>query len=173
LVEALPLPVPVLRAASRDRSQASPRSTTTRARTRARPRAPRSIPCAESSPGKTSQAWAKGCDFSHDPDLDDLHEGQNIYAVAGAGGFPPDPTLDAEPAWAAEAADYDYSTNTCAPPPAQCGHYTQIVWRDSTFVGCGTKKCTTNSPGGPAFPNWIIVVCNYAPPGNVTGQRPY
>ena len=44
---------------------------------------------------------------------------------------------------------------------------------DSTFVGCGTKKCTTNSPGGPGFPNWIIVVCNYAPPGNVTGQRPY
>jgi hypothetical protein len=119
-----------------------------------------------------AQAWADRCDFSHDPDLDNLHEGQNLYAVASSMGFPPDPTLDAEPAWAAEAADYDYSTNTCA-PSAQCGHYTQIVWRDSTLVGCGIKECTMNSPGGPGFPNWIIVVCNYSPPGNVPGQRPY
>ena len=42
-------------------------------------------------------------------------------------------------AWVSEAADYDYATNTCS---AVCGHYTQIVWRDTQDVGCGIKNCT-------------------------------
>ena len=175
LVEALPLPVPVPVLCREPGSFAGITAQHNDTREKASPApSPALDPmCWSHLLARHAQAWANRCDFSHDPDLGDLHEGQNIYAVASDGGFPPDPTLDAEPAWAAEAADYDYSTNTCAPAPAQCGHYTQIVWRDSTFVGCGTKKCTTNSPGGPGFPNWIIVVCNYAPPGNVTGQRPY
>jgi uncharacterized protein YkwD len=36
------------------------------------------------------------------------------------------------------------------------GHLTQVVWRDSKQVGCGTKKCGTDS----------ITFCNYYPPGN-------
>jgi len=37
-----------------------------------------------------------------------------------------------------------------------------------SFFGCGIKNCTTGSPFGPSFPNWTLVVCNYAPPGNVS-----
>jgi hypothetical protein len=117
-----------------------------------------------------AQAWADGCDFSHDPALGTLDEGQNIYAAAQTMGFPPTAAQDAEPAWAAEAADYDYASNTCS---AVCGHYTQIVWDSTSFFGCGIKNCTVNSPFGPGFPNWTIVVCNYKPPGNFIGQRPY
>jgi pathogenesis-related protein 1 len=97
-------------------------------------------------------------------------EGQNIYAAAQSMGFPPTAASDAEPAWAAEAADYDYGTNTCS---GVCGHYTQIVWRSTTHFGCGITNCTTNSPFGPGFPNWTIVVCNYKPAGNVPGEQPY
>jgi pathogenesis-related protein 1 len=85
-------------------------------------------------------------------------------------GFPPTAAQDAEPAWASEAGAYHYATNTCS---AVCGHYTQIVWRSTDFVGCGIRNCTVNSPFGPGFPNWTIVVCNYKPPGNYLGQRPY
>jgi hypothetical protein len=117
-----------------------------------------------------AQGWADNCDFSHDPALMTLGEGQNIYAGAQSMGFPPNAATDAEPLWAAEAADYDYNTNSCS---SVCGHYTQIVWRSTTHFGCGIKNCTTNSPFGPGFPNWTIVVCNYKPPGNVIGQQPY
>jgi pathogenesis-related protein 1 len=43
------------------------------------------------------------------------------------------------------------------------GHYTQIVWKNTRRVGCAKVECGGNE----------IVVCNYDPPGNVVGQRPY
>jgi pathogenesis-related protein 1 len=44
-----------------------------------------------------------------------------------------------------------------------CGHYTQIVWRDTTSVGCAAQSC----------PQGEIWVCDYSPPGNYVGQHPY
>ncbi|KAL9231943.1 hypothetical protein vseg_007101 [Gypsophila vaccaria] len=65
--------------------------------------------------------------------------------------------------WVAEKSDYDYDTNTCAQGKV-CGHYTQVVWRDSTNLGCARVEC---SNGG------YFVTCNYNPPGNFVGQKPY
>jgi hypothetical protein len=48
-----------------------------------------------------------------------------------------------------------------------CGHYTQIVWRKSTMLGCGVASCMN---GQFKTDIWI---CNYAPPGNYVGQDPY
>lgn len=45
-----------------------------------------------------------------------------------------------------------------------CGHYTQVVWRDSRRVGCGVASCGDDRE---------VWVCNYDPPGNVVGQQPY
>lgn len=68
-------------------------------------------------------------------------------------------------AWAAEQPWYSRTTNTCdAPPGKTCGHYTQIVWETTREVGCGKAVCNDNSQ---------VWVCNYAPAGNVIGQRPY
>jgi hypothetical protein len=64
--------------------------------------------------------------------------------------------------WGEERQDYDHATNRCR-PGAQCGHYTQMVWRSSTEVGCAAATC-----GGEE-----VWVCHYAPPGNWVGQRPY
>lgn len=46
---------------------------------------------------------------------------------------------------------------------ADVGHYTQIVWRDTTEVGCGLA--TANGQD--------VLVCRYAPPGNYQGQQPF
>lgn len=46
-----------------------------------------------------------------------------------------------------------------------CGHYTQVVWRDTERLGCGVALC----PGGTA----AVWTCNYDPPGNFVGQEPY
>lgn len=46
-----------------------------------------------------------------------------------------------------------------------CGHYTQVVWRETQRLGCGVAVCD----GGSA----AIWTCNYDPPGNFLGQEPY
>ena len=109
-----------------------------------------------------AQAWADQCNFSHYT----AGYGQNLYASAGGG--PPSPT-SVVVNWVSEVSAYNYSTNACS---GTCGHYTQVVWRNSTLVGCGIKSCSTNTPFGAQFPNWYIVVCNYSPAGN-NGSRPY
>lgn len=43
------------------------------------------------------------------------------------------------------------------------GHYTQMVWKNTRQIGCAKAECRGK----------IIVVCNYDPPGNVLGQKPY
>lgn len=66
-------------------------------------------------------------------------------------------------AWGNEVNDYTYSTNTCA-TGKPCGHYTQVVWKSTTEVGCANAVCADNTQ---------IWVCNYTPPGNYVGQKPY
>jgi hypothetical protein len=112
-----------------------------------------------------AQAWAERCRFEHN--LAQHSWGENLAAATDT-----PPPADVVKGWADEVQDYDYATNTCAPAPAQCGHYTQLVWRNSKSVGCATVRCTQNSPFGDNAP-WTFVVCDYAPPGNYVGQKPY
>ncbi|KAK4254089.1 hypothetical protein QN277_009517 [Acacia crassicarpa] len=71
--------------------------------------------------------------------------------------------VDAVKMWVDEKAFYDYNSNSCA-AGKQCGHYTQVVWKNSVRVGCAKVKCNN---GG------TFIGCNYSPPGNFNGQRPY
>ncbi|KAL1224834.1 Pathogenesis-related protein 1 [Cardamine amara subsp. amara] len=63
--------------------------------------------------------------------------------------------------WVNEKANYNYASNTCN---GVCGHYTQVVWRNSVRLGCAKVRC--NSGG-------TIIVCSYDPPGNYVNQKPY
>ena len=65
--------------------------------------------------------------------------------------------------WGGEKGFYDHTSNRCRAGKV-CGHYTQVVWRDSTEVGCGMAVCANASQ---------VWVCNYRPPGNYVGQKPY
>ncbi|XP_026453261.1 pathogenesis-related protein 1C-like [Papaver somniferum] len=65
--------------------------------------------------------------------------------------------------WIAEKSYYNYGANTCSIGKV-CGHYTQIVWRESIRVGCARIVCNN---GG------TFVVCEYDPPGNWDGEYPY
>ena len=42
--------------------------------------------------------------------------------------------------WAGERADYDYASNLCKSGKV-CGHYTQVVWKNTREVGCGHAVC--------------------------------
>jgi pathogenesis-related protein 1 len=117
-----------------------------------------------------AQTWANGCVYAHGGIGS---YGQNIYAASGFV-----PTLsDAGTDWASEQPYYNYAANSCstANPPntaGTCGHYTQVVWKTTTQLGCGQMFCTTNSPFPPPFTNWYLIVCDYNPAGNA-GGRPY
>ncbi len=62
--------------------------------------------------------------------------------------------------WASEVNQYNLAANTCS---GVCGHYTQIVWANTVRIGCGAAVCNGTT----------LVVCDYNPPGNFIGQRPY
>ncbi|MEP6558529.1 MAG: CAP domain-containing protein [Burkholderiales bacterium] len=63
--------------------------------------------------------------------------------------------------WGQEKRFYDRASNRCS---GVCGHYTQVVWQDTQAVGCGRAVCEDQSQ---------VWVCQYSPPGNYTGQKPY
>lgn len=126
----------------------------------------------------TAQAWADHCAYQHNStELQRLSYGENIAATAPAG------ARDAAyivGLWASEAPFYRWDTNSCdagnaANEAHTCGHYTQLVWRTTTVVGCGKQTCTAATwpfPGGTPGP-WDFWVCDYAPPGNWVGEKPY
>ena len=82
--------------------------------------------------------------------------GENIL---GAGGVAS--AQQAVDAWASEKANFTYPTG-CSD---QCGHYTQVVWRESTHLGCANVTCAGLQFGG-------TVLCMYGPGGN-SGGAPY
>ncbi|KAG5407601.1 hypothetical protein IGI04_013720 [Brassica rapa subsp. trilocularis] len=64
--------------------------------------------------------------------------------------------------WVSEQADYDYGSNTCA-SGKQCGHYTQIVWKNSARLGCAKVSCDNGQ---------TFITCNYDPQDLRTQDRP-
>jgi len=83
--------------------------------------------------------------------------GENMFEIRGGKSSP----AEVVEAWAGEAEDYDYQGNRCR--AARCGHYTQIVWRGTTTLGCAVARSSFRE----------VWVCEYSPPGNIVGQRPY
>ncbi len=82
--------------------------------------------------------------------------GENLFEITGSRATP-DQVVGV---WASEARDYSYRSNTCQ---SVCGHYTQVVWNATREVGCAVAR----DPGREVW------VCNYDPPGNWVGERPY
>lgn len=69
----------------------------------------------------------------------------------------------ASQAWYDEDQFYDYATggNKAGSAGEATGHFTQLVWTDSTKLGCAWS---INSGGN------VYVCCNYSPAGNYYGQ---
>jgi uncharacterized protein YkwD len=107
----------------------------------------------------TAQDWANTLlmtgHFAHRPKN---KYGENLYEVRGRNAT----AAEAFEAWASEAKMYDYKSNTCH-QGGPCGHYTQIVWANTRELGCAVARS----------PSREVWVCNYNPPGNYIGQRPY
>ncbi|KAK9690542.1 hypothetical protein RND81_09G136200 [Saponaria officinalis] len=89
-----------------------------------------------------------------------LIPGYGETIAVGSGDLSPAEAIDL---WVGEKPYYDYKTNSCA-EGQMCGHYTQVIWRNTKSIGCASAKCQN---GG------TFITCNYYPPGNYIGERPY
>lgn len=122
-----------------------------------------------------------------------FHRDQRMYGenialsgIRGGGGvtimYPPEEVVET---WAEEVLCWEYGTILGNGQPTAssescdqecirgqnssgCGHYTQLVWRNTREVGCGYSTCRDTD--GFSIGVWV---CNYDPPGNFVGQTPY
>jgi uncharacterized protein YkwD len=122
-----------------------------------------------------AQAWANRCTkdsngfFSHQPSNPN---GENL----GWGymeGFPGQFTLpglspqQVVENWYSEINNYNFNNPILLPggPGGSNGHFTQVVWRATTLLGCAQATCSWTPPGG-APKTSTLWVCEYSPPGN-------
>ncbi len=106
---------------------------------------------------KYAQEWADHLASSKSFEHRSQHQyGENIYM--GSGNYTP---LDASLAWYSEKGKYKYGKFN---GKGGAGHYTQMIWKNTTQVGVGVAF---DSDGK------IYVVANYSPPGNWMGELPY
>ncbi|KAG9238559.1 CAP domain-containing protein [Amylocarpus encephaloides] len=65
-------------------------------------------------------------------------------------------------AFGTERQDFNFDSGGFS---ARAGHFTQLVWRNTTSVGCGVTSCQGkgDTPG-------FYVVCEYFPQGNIVGS---
>ncbi|XP_041316412.1 peptidase inhibitor 16 isoform X6 [Pyrgilauda ruficollis] len=82
-------------------------------------------------------------------------------------------TLDVKLAieqWNAERKFYDLTTSTCVPTQT-CENYVQVVWAETTRIGCGSSYCEIID--GTETENVHLLVCNYYRPSNIKKKKPY
>ncbi|KAH9857844.1 CAP domain-containing protein [Lenzites betulinus] len=103
-----------------------------------------------------AQQWANGCVFQHSGGTLGPF-GENLAAGTGS-------SYDIQAAvksWTDEVSEYD-------PSNPQPSHFTQVVWKASTQVGCAVQSC--NGIFAASFGPAKYFVCEYSVQGNVIGQ---
>jgi len=78
--------------------------------------------------------------------------------------------------WIDEKQFLQSDRKTCTPNPKKipCGHYTQMVWRTSTELGCGIIRKSNSfieSPDSKGKASYLV--CIYNPGGNIDGVAAY
>ncbi|XP_033753780.1 GLIPR1-like protein 1 [Pecten maximus] len=130
---------------------------------------------------KTAATWAQECLWDHSPSSDrkitwggkQVSVGENLFWSSAK-------TLNVTKVvniWYDEKDDYNFKEGSCARGEV-CGHYTQVVWSTSNKLGCAAVSCQ------PLYKlkddkrvkltslAWLVV-CQYAPGGNIKDKKPY
>ncbi|KAJ4535773.1 hypothetical protein HRR77_007717 [Exophiala dermatitidis] len=119
---------------------------------------------------ETARVIAQTCVYGHVTNINGGGYGQNIGA-----GYPATPlgmgNFVTEGLYNSEVNNYvSYGSEPDTSKLNQWGHFTQIVWKSTTSVGCYTADCTATGLQnvGSGVPPYFTV-CNYSPPGNFIG----
>jgi len=104
--------------------------------------------------------------FAVDPAVSSIGIGENILSYTGSYSNVVDLSVSqAVSGWWDEYKWLDYSGEACYEPTntSSCGHYSQMAWADTRYIGCGTITCGSSGT--------VITLCNYYPAGNVGNKR--
>ena len=102
-----------------------------------------------------AQQWANKRVTAHD---EFSPYGESIFVATS----PTIPVASALASWVNEKQFWNNQTGSCAAGKT-CTHYTQMLWRSTTKIGCGLIR------NGPL--TWkTFLVCNYDPAGNTGGK---
>jgi hypothetical protein len=113
-----------------------------------------------------AQAYADTCPLGHAANRNGA--GENLYMAGTTGSFVGGAAAQytaAVQSWYDEIIYYDFATGTSM--GGVIGHFTQLVWRTSTRIGCGVRLDCTNMFSG--YVN-SIVVCRYSAGGNYLNE---
>ena len=89
--------------------------------------------------------------------------GENLYMYMSFGMAPNATLKDAIISWYSEKKNFIYGKSGWCKEGTVCGHYTQLIWKDTKKIGCG-KAVNGNE---------IYIVCRFYPAGNWIGKQPY
>jgi len=113
----------------------------------------------------SAQAWADNGVWAHSPKprvINGEHIGENL-----AWGGPTRSALHATVAWYDEIQytnPHGLATSGTGVGGEAIGHYTQIVWKSTSKIGCGKARMFFGSTEGD------VIVCQYGVAGNWAGQ---
>ena len=119
--------------------------------------------------GAKAQAWANKCTFKHSP-MNERKQpmfktGENIYQTTWYNGRPEKNWQRIIEFWFSEIKDFaGKSVVTYSNQGKNTGHFTQLIWAYSYFVGCGYASFSS-------APRTVthLHVCQYGPVGNIIG----
>lgn len=126
-----------------------------------------------SSLNDAAQNWAQHLAahavFEHSSPSQRNNAGENLYVYYTTGSAPAADTLAKEAVtnWYNEVSAYNYSNPGFA---SATGHFTQVVWKKSTELGCGAAEGMATLEGRKF--NAFYVVRHYNPAGNLIGDFP-
>jgi len=125
-----------------------------------------------------AQASANQCVYQHDANrnVPRFVVGQNIALQYSTAQIPTSSWSSIIGSWYSEVSNmqlqYVNSFNSPTNTSVVIGHYTQLVWANTQYIGCGLMNYQDNIYK-PTFPYKIFYVCNYGPTGNYLGQPIY
>ena len=103
-----------------------------------------------------AQTWANGCKRDDKNPKNFAHSDVPGENLAWGTGLSAKGAVDL---WYSEIGKYNFAAPVWS---NGVGHFTQVVWRNSTQIGCAAASCS-----GQTY--WV---CRYAPPGNFNVNSP-
>lgn len=97
--------------------------------------------------------------LAHSPRQSRPGQGENLW-MGSAGAYTPEFMIQS---WADERRHFRpgrFPNVSTTGNWADVAHYTQMIWRSTTSVGCAIQRSG----------RWDVLVCRYSPPGNRDGQ---
>ncbi|SEM42257.1 CAP family protein [Nonomuraea pusilla] len=94
----------------------------------------------------------------------DSQYGENMSSFGSAMPGRVGSCADAVKGWYGEISVYDHDAPDTIENARKAGHFSQVVWKSSTQLGCGRATVTDSG--------WLktYIVCNYSPAGNRPGE---